>query len=86
MDIALVIFLIFMAYWKNDFLLYLVAGIVTFLFAATWIDYYQDVSVIMVIFGCGLIAMAVILSLQAGGSSRGWSQFKGFYESIKGRF
>lgn len=84
--IFLLILILVLALKLDDFVLYIGAGIIEFLLSSTLIDTYAGIAVTGATIGIALGCKGVLQALQAGGASKGWSQIKGYYESIKEKF
>lgn len=73
-----------LAFWQKDMILFIVSGIVMILVGGQWIDDYAGVTIVLWGLGVYQLLKALILALEIGGPAKGWSQFKGFYQKIRG--
>ena len=84
-SIVLLIFLVILAFWQKDAILFLISGIVTILIGILWIDDYAGVMIVMAGMGVYQILKAIIMVFQDGGMARGLSQFRGMISKARGR-
>lgn len=88
-DILMALLLIgiaFLSFTRKDMIIYIVSGLITLAIGALWFDDYLLIAIAVMGLGLYQIILAVIEAVTAGGSSRGFSQFKGAYNALKGAF
>jgi len=73
----------FFAFWRNDYIVYIFSALIVFLLAPDCFEKFPEVAFMFVILACYFITQALLQAMQSGGSARGWSQFKGYYDSVK---
>jgi asparagine N-glycosylation enzyme membrane subunit Stt3 len=94
MDIAEILLLIgitSLALWKKDetltdIVFYIVSGVIAFYLGGSWMDDYRLVALMIVGLGLFQIILAVYMAFRAGGPAKGFSQFRGVWNSIRGVF
>lgn len=71
--------------WMMKIVSYAVSGIVTFIIALGWIDSYAGVAIVISFWGIFQVGAAVIMAVEAGGSGKGLSQFKSWWNEVRGK-
>lgn len=92
-EVLLVLGIFAIALWRKDkeanvetaIIFLTVSGLVTLYIALGWIATYQGVGLAMVGLGGYQLFEAVRLGLESGGASRGFAQFKGWWNKARGR-
>lgn len=69
-----------------DIVLYVISGMIAFAIGALWFDDYRLIAIAIVGLGLFQLVLATTTALQSGGPSKGFSQFKGVYNAIRGAF
>ncbi len=83
-ELALLIGFLALAYWRQEEVLFAASAVITILIAFEWVSTYPGIAVILWAFGLYLVGFKVIIPIMAGGSARGFSQFKAMFHRVKG--
>lgn len=75
---------IIVALWQKDMILYVISAIVTIIIAPLWIADYPGIGFILFGLAVYLFIKAILIMGVESGGSRGFSQFRDFYQRIKG--
>lgn len=84
--IFLVVSILALSLWRNSIFFYAVSGFVTFTLGITWATDYQGVSYALGFIAAYQLLIALKLSIETDLPSRGLSQFKKIYNTIKSWF
>lgn len=71
--------------WWRDMIGYIIAALILIFIGAQWIADYPGVSITLFGLSAYMFLKAVVIALTAGGSSRGWSQFKAIWAKVRGK-
>lgn len=89
-ELVLILGLLFLAFTRKEsdsrMILFLVSGIVTILVAAGWASEYPGIACVLGGFSIFMIIKSLLIAMQSGGQARGFSQFRGVWNQIKGVF
>ena len=80
------IFLISLAFWQRDIVIYFVAGVATMIGALDWVPDYPAIGISLMFLAAYLMLLGLLRALASDKPTRGWSQFKGLYTKIRGWF
>ncbi len=86
MEIAVTLVMMLFAFWRNDFIVYIISAVIIFVLAPECFVQFPELALMFVVVSCYFIAQAVIMAAMAGGTAEGWSQFKDKWEVIKDVF
>lgn len=85
-QVVIVLVMLTFAIWAKDIIFYYVAGAVTCYISYTLVQDYPGLGLPALFLGGYQFVRALLLTFSDGGPSRGVSQFKGVYNTIKGWF
>lgn len=85
-QVVIVLVMLTFAIWAKDIIFYYVAGAVTCYISYTLVQDYPGLGLPALFLGGYQFVRALLLTFSDGGPSRGMSQFKGVYNTIKGWF
>jgi len=86
-DLALVVLVLSMtwlAFWQKQFVLYIISAVITIVAGASWMADLPGISVMLWGLAVYELYMVIVMVFEAGGTARGWSQFKEFWSKSKG--
>lgn len=75
---------LFLAFWKRQIFLDIASGLILLFTGLSWSDDYAGISLVLLIFACYQFFNGIVTIFTSRKASQGLSQFKTWYQRIKG--